>query len=349
MNAAIRSLAAIGFTVVAFLTFGIASGHPEAMSRQVLAFYYGWYGNPVTSRGWVHWKDVDPAAEHIASSTHFPVLGAYDSHDLVILDKHAALAQAAGLTGFIASWWGRGSFEDQGIAPLLSAAVRHGLAVTVYYEKLAGSDPEEGVKSAIADFDYLLARYGGNKAWLRVGGKPVIFVYGRAVNALPADKWRDVLAHVRRDNPAGAVFIADSRSPQIAAVFDGTSTYNIAGNTPRKTPAQIAAWARGTYPNWIAGTPPGKISTVTVIPGYDDRAVHPAPRPVTSRWGGEVYRALWEAAITASPDWVLITSWNEWHEGSEIEPSVEYGSSLLDLTASFARQFLSAPNSASPR
>ena len=49
---------------------------------------------------------------------------------------------------------------------------------------------------------------------------------------------------------------------------------------------------------------------------------------------------LWRAAIAAVPDWVLLTSWNEWHEGSEIEPSVEYGSRILDETAAFSREFL---------
>jgi hypothetical protein len=36
----------------------------------------------------------------------------------------------------------------------------------------------------------------------------------------------------------------------------------------------------------------------------------------------------------------LITSWNEWHEGRELEPSVEYGSSILDETTAFSRAFL---------
>jgi hypothetical protein len=61
---------------------------------------------------------------------------------------------------------------------------------------------------------------------------------------------------------------------------------------------------------------------------------------VTDRWGGETYRVLWEEAVAAQPDYVLITSWNEWHEGSEIEPSVEYGSLLLDETREFAKEFL---------
>ncbi len=39
------------------------------------------------------------------------------------------------------------------------------------------------------------------------------------------------------------------------------------------------------------------------------------------------------------PDWVLITTFNEWHEGSEIEPSVEYGSLFITLTNEYATQF----------
>jgi hypothetical protein len=93
----------------------------------------------------------------------------------------------------------------------------------------------------------------------------------------------------------------------------------------------------------IAAAGIGKISTVTVIPGYDDRTLGlPSPRPVTDRWGGGVYEALWAAALVAAPDYVLITSWNEWHEGSEIEPSVEYGATILKATASFSRAFLEA-------
>ena len=51
-----------------------------AISKQVLAFYYGWYGNPTVSSRWVHWEKVDEAKKTIGSSAHFPTLGAYDSH-----------------------------------------------------------------------------------------------------------------------------------------------------------------------------------------------------------------------------------------------------------------------------
>lgn len=75
-----------------------------------------------------------------------------------------------------------------------------------------------------------------------------------------------------------------------------------------------------------------------MIPGYDDTKIR-KPGLSIDRHNGDLYRTLWKAAIDAAPDWVLITSWNEWHEGSEIEPSVEDGQQYLKLTSEFAQAF----------
>jgi hypothetical protein len=77
------------------------------------------------------------------------------------------------------------------------------------------------------------------------------------------------------------------------------------------------------------------IACITVIPGYDDTKIrHPGLK--MDRQNGQVYRLLWQAMLDSKPDWVLITSWNEWHEGSEIEPSLEYGDAYLQLTGQLA-------------
>jgi glycoprotein endo-alpha-1,2-mannosidase len=311
------------------------------VAPQVLAFYYGWYGNPRVSGKWRHWQNVDPISGRVENMTDVPAYGPYDSHDQAVVDRQAEAARAAGITGFIGSWWGPDSFEDRGMPLLLAAAAKYKLSVSVYYEKIAGDDIASRVKSAVGDIDYLLTRYSNHKAWLRAGGQPVLFVYGRALLQLSPADWRGVIAEVRSVNPAGVVLIAGSLDPKFVSVFDGASTYNITGQTQRKVPAEIRAWAHSAFPKRVAAAGSGKISTVTIIPGYDDRNTgRPPPRPVTYRWGGETYRVLWQEAIAAQPDYVLITSWNEWHEGSEIEPSLEYGSRILDDTAAFSREFL---------
>src|SRR5262249_10183358 len=57
---------------------------PGQLKKEVLAFYYGWYGNPRVSGAWMHWAKVDKAAGQIGTSTHYPQLGPYDSQDPTI-------------------------------------------------------------------------------------------------------------------------------------------------------------------------------------------------------------------------------------------------------------------------
>ena len=102
---------------------------------------------------------------------------------------------------------------------------------------------------------------------------------------------------------------------------------------------QVRSWAAKTYPAWVqTARQAGRISTLTVIPGYDDTKIR-EPGLAVGRFSGEVYNVQWEAAISAAPDWVLITSWNEWPEGSQIEPSSEDGDRYLKLTAEHATRF----------
>ena len=47
---------------------------------------------------------------------------------------------------------------------------------------------------------------------------------------------------------------------------------------------------------------------------------------------------MWEDAIASKAPWVTITSWNEWHEGSDIDVSVEYGDFFLNRTKIYSDQ-----------
>ena len=332
-------------SVLAGAAFAATEATPRAalrrpVPREVLAFYYGWYGNPEVSQRWYHWKNVDTAKKHIDESTHYPVLGPYDSHDPKIVETHCRQAAEAGLTGFIVSWWGKDSFEDRGMPLMLATAQKHGLKITAYYETVPPRD-HPSVEGALADLTYLTVKYGQHPAWLKVDGKPVIFVYSRALNELKLDGWKEVIEDYTSRNPAGAVFVGDQISAEAAQVFDGIHTYNPTGLTKGKSLAAIQSWSKTTFAQWVKTAGSGRIACVTIIPGFDD-SVQPSrkpPRPVTDRYGGKTYRVMWQRAVAAGPDWILITSWNEWHEGSEIEASVELGDREWKTTTEFAHKF----------
>jgi len=312
--------------------------------RQVLAFYYTWYGTPERHGRWIHWDKVKPDEHDIASSTHYPAKGAYDSHDPEIIDWHIDLAKEHGLTGFIATWWGPGAFDDRAFPILLDRAAKKDFKATVYWETAPGKGQAQ-IDQAASDLLYVLNRYGSHPAFLRVDGKPVIFVYGRVMGQVPLRSWPAIISGVEAEYPKGCVLIADGYRESFARVLDGVHTYNICGWVRGKTPDQLRTLSANSFKKAVGlAKSHGKVSCITIIPGYDDTKIR-EPGINAERQNGQTYRVLWEEAIAADPDWVLITSWNEWHEGSEIEPSWEDGDKYIKLTGEYAPRFMATRHS----
>lgn len=306
--------------------------------RMVLTFYYPWYGNPDKPDGsgrLSHWRDIDVPGKKIGSSTNYPLLGPYDSHDPNTIRQHCRWSVEAGIHGWIVSWWGHGDFSDRALEKIL-ATVGPLVRITIYYETVP--NPKTPA-SAAKDIVRLLRKYGDHPRWLRVDNKPVIFVYGRAIGEIGVKGWQEAIATVRQEYPAGVFFQGDRFSAEAAQVFDGLHTYNTAGQLRGKSVDEVRAWCRSTYPRWVKiAREAGKSVALTVIPGYDDTKIR-KPGLAVDRFDGQSYAIQWEEAIAAQPDWILITSFNEWHEGSEIEPSLEHGQKYLELTREWASRF----------
>ncbi|MFY9340992.1 MAG: hypothetical protein WAT39_00790 [Planctomycetota bacterium] len=69
--------------------------------------------------------------------------------------------------------------------------------------------------------------------------------------------------------------------------------------------------------------------------GYDDRPVPGRTTPVREREDGAYYAFSWQRAIAHRPELVLLETWNEMHEGTELCPTREAGRQYLDLTATW--------------
>ncbi|HEX6812737.1 MAG TPA: hypothetical protein VF384_14010 [Planctomycetota bacterium] len=72
--------------------------------------------------------------------------------------------------------------------------------------------------------------------------------------------------------------------------------------------------------------------TAQIGPGYDDRAVPGRRTPLREREDGAYYEHSWQRAIAHQPELVLLETWNEMHEGTELCPTREAGRRYLELT-----------------
>jgi hypothetical protein len=281
----------------------------------LLAFYYPWYGNPEGPLGnWVHWN---PGRGY--DSTHVPLIGFYDSLSEDVIDYHVRTAQSAGLSGFISSWWGPGNYIDDGFEKLLDVAGNRSFNATIYLENTGNlNDLSDQLR-------YVLTRYADHPAFLSHSGRPVIFIYSRVMRMFGLGEFASVFEELRAEG-LDAFYLADRLDLKYLEIFDGLHTYSPLSDMDRYP--ELSEAARGS----------GRIFAATIAPGYDDTIIRD-PGLVVERANGTYYRDSWEIIMLSKPQWVLITSWNEWHEGSEIEPSLEFGDLYLNLTSDYYMLF----------
>jgi hypothetical protein len=324
-------------------------------SRLVLAVHYPWYGTPAGPSGrWWHWNHArveTPGGARIVGfhdprrvtasgrldigATHYPEDGPYDSRDPLRIRAQLGRARAAGLDGFAVSWRGHEREEALGLAALFGHAAEAGLVLVPYYETSELS--QRGALGVAADLGRLLDRHGRERAWLRVAGVPVVFLH-ESYHLRPS-AWNVVRADLAATGRR-LFLVADVRSPEWLAVrpdwlprFEAFHVF---------TPAAFLSQGRdldqvyGTLAT--LGRAAGRPFVPAVGPGFDDRSVR-QPATVVDRAGGRTYDRTWQAALSVDPPWVLVSTWNGWHGGSEIEPSVEHGHRYLDATRAWAERF----------
>jgi hypothetical protein len=135
---------------------------------------------PVVPRGW-NQQGLNPFSHYT------PSLGYYDTS--AVVPQHVAAMQSAGVQAGIASWWGQGTPTDGRVPALLNAAGSFRWAL--YYEQEGSGNPTSA--TIAADLAYISAKYAKAPGYLRVGGKPVIFVYGDGTDGCGmADRWKAV-------------------------------------------------------------------------------------------------------------------------------------------------------------
>jgi hypothetical protein len=290
-----------------------------ANERLVLAFYYAWFDANTWRSGTL--PDLPQTL--------------YNSDDREAMARHVEQAQAAGIDALILHWYGTGNRTEKNLKAFLEVAASKGSRVAVDFG--LDSPVVSGVASVTGHLRHLHTVHMAHPAYLRYQGRPVLFFYN--VADLPAATWRNVRDQVDPDRKA--LWIAEGTNVGYLSVFDGHHLYSITWPN-RIPPAQtLSRWGdRVRSYNREQGT--AKLWVATVMPGYDDRKIRPRAGFARSREGGDYYRACWQAAIASRPDWVVITSFNEWPEGSYIEPSQAYGSLYLDLTREWSARYKAA-------
>ena len=292
-------------------------------NKLVWAFYYPWY----QAGSW-----VPPII------TDKPLIGEYNSSDLDTIRKHIRIAKSAGIDGFIVSWctdW----CPNENLGTILEAAKAEDFKVSIYFESLSKEGRSE-VPRTTTDLESMLTgffrRYGNDSRYYRFDDRPVVFVF--AVGMYPLDAWSRIFADLSAMGYRG-FYVGDTSDIAYLRSFDGIHLYTLGmfadlGNGYKAL--SLAIRSSGLlYPD----IPAGKLWAATIMPGYDDRRIPERSSMYFAREDGNFYQQTFDAAMESNPDWIVIKSFNEWGENTQIEPSQRYGWKYIDLTTAYSSEF----------
>jgi Glycosyl hydrolase family 99 len=285
----VRILGLVLAALVLLVPYANATTPRTSTAPTTAVFYYPWFGNPAHDGAYDHWQQNGHAPDADMASAYYPSRGAYSSSDPSVLDGQMREIERARVGEIVVSWWGRGSSTDERLPGVIAAARAHSIEVAAHLEPYAGRS---------------IATVTDDVAYLRTLGIRDVFVYH--ATDFPAAEWLPLTS-----SSSDVRFFAQTPLAGYAKQggFQGIYTYDT-----------LTYRARTFARMCTAAHKQGLLCAPSVGPGYSAERATGDVRTV-DRANGRTYDSMWNAALHSGADMTTITSYNEWNEGTQIEPA----------------------------
>lgn len=322
---------------------------------QYYAYYYPWYLRD-------DWSRHDYQDE--------PLLGKYGTDEVAVAEQHIEWALQTGITNLVVSWWGNSSLSMRHFsAGMMNAPSLRKIKFCILYETPILDDRGNWYDGTLEDALYedlkvIRDEFFDHPSYLRIDNRPVVIFYitrSRMDFQFGFDG-PSVLANMRRKLGQDIYFIADepffnsfNDRPDVngnafvngTQVFDAYTTYNMYSNsrvnegetaTDYQLREALPIWQR-----WAEQLP----FFPNVMPQYHDFR---GKKPLLGN-PDDFMKQLREVACLpqtnfgGAPHIMFITSFNEWWEGTQIEPEDgspdnwnNYGYDFMTTLAEFKKK-----------
>jgi hypothetical protein len=301
-----------------------------------------WYEAKPRSKTWGwHWTmnafdpDTQVNGQPQIASHYYPLIGPYDSRDQDVLEFHTLLMRLAGIDGVIVDWYGHEDYLDYALlhrnaSALIQQAAQVGLKFAVCYEdetipKLvaAGRVPKASrVVHARKELQWLRDNWFREPGYVSFQDRPVLLSFGQS--GLTDEEW----ARVLQEPPQAPRYLSEHRRRSAAAgAFDWPIPAE--GLTAQR---EFLARAR-TWP----------VAMAVAIPRFHDIYAQAKVQKSLGRIeddSGRTFATTLQSALSSNLPFVQICTWNDWGEGTQIEPSVEFGYRDLEQVQRLRRQYI---------
>jgi len=325
----------------------------EGKAKALLMHYMPWYETPAVRGQWgAHWTghngehDPDVIKENglpdIWSKFH-PLIGLYDSTDPDVLECQLLQMKLAGVNGVIVDWYGTYPTADypaihEATKAMFEACEKFGMKFAACYEDRSLEllvnwgeiSPAEIPAQLAENLKWAAAEWFGAPQYFQFEGRPLLLNFG-PIYVKEKDAWSGAvdacdprpaffaLHHLWQDAGADGGFSWVHTEP-----FDGE-------------PGEDIIVQRLTDTHNYRSPDPLK-SIPSVYPGFED--VYETSLHNLGRREGRTMRETLKAAMNGPWPVVQLVTWNDYGEGTVIEPTHEDGYAALEAVQDARRKEL---------
>ena len=277
-----------------------------------------------------------------------PVLGDYDGTKPNVIGQHLEWSREASINLWVTGWRGPDTKEDRTIRDdIMKHPNLPGTKIALLYQTNTRIDlrGDSSLDSIYSDVEYIARTYFDNPNYLRLDGRPVLYLYlSRVLHGnFILEQVVELMRQAAADNGGHDVYIIGDQAfgeaprPGVSydpfELLDSVTNYDVYGDIRRVGYAQQDGVVEYTdkQRRWhdaaLASANCDFIPSVT--PGFNDGPNHsPLSRQVhESADPGSLFRRLLDNALdlagSSHSRMVMITSWNGFHDDTQIEPVLE--------------------------
>jgi hypothetical protein len=318
----------------------------------LMAHFMPWYQSPEVSGNWGwHWtmdhftpSRQDENGRREIASHYTPLTGPYDSQDEAILEYQVLLMRASGIDGVIVDWYGAEHYWDYAILDesthkLFEYVKKACLRFAICYEDQTIMHMVDNKHLDVKDvythgqdvMRTMQDNWFGDDAYLRAFDRPVLLIFGPQYFKSAAD-WTQLFSVL--DPPPA--FITLDRHTESAAMSSYPWPPMWASKDGVLTQEALEDYLAGFYKKaegWeylVAGAFPAFHDI------YEEAGVSPSYGYLDPQLG-ETFRLTLQLALDANPDVIQLITWNDYGEGTIIEPTEEFGYRYLEMVQSTRR------------
>ena len=311
---------------------------------KIYMHYMAWFESKESSENntWgYHWTmanknpdNVDANGKREIAAHYYPMIGPYHSGDKNVLENHLLMMKYSGVDGLLIDWYGTYDVNDYKMVKdnteeLVAMLDKVGLEYAIVYEdRFLTNIVDAGlatttVGAAKVDMAFLQSNYFNDSNYIKINDKPLLLNFGPITLQTP-DEWTNVFANV---NPKPTFLTLWFESADAGANASGEYSWVYQNNT------HLSNFYANNLPNLGVGMG-------SAYPGFRDFYAEGGGGEAIG-WtidhnNGATLDETLALAQTANVSHLQLITWNDFGEGTMIEPTQEFGYTYVEKIKAFA-------------